>query len=108
MPPATASAPIATHIVLDPDGRALIEGTNTKVIEVVMDRLAWGWSPEEIHRHHPDLPLAKVYAAFSYYFDHQQELDAEIARLDAIAESMKSAAGESPLKAKARLSRHSK
>jgi len=86
MPPAEAPQ-IATHIVLDDRGRPWIKGTNTKVAEVVMENIAWGWSPEEIHRNHPHLPLAKVYAAFSYYFDHQAELDAEIERIDQAVQS---------------------
>ena len=68
------------HIVLDDRGRPWIEGTNTKVIEVVMDKIGFGWTPEEIHQNHPHLPLSKIYAAFSYYYDHQAELDWEMQR----------------------------
>jgi uncharacterized protein (DUF433 family) len=67
------------HIVLDERGIAWIEGTNTKVIEVVLDRVAQGWSPEETHFQHPHLPLGKIHAALSYYYDHQAEIDAQIA-----------------------------
>ncbi len=66
------------HILLDDRGIAWIEGTNTKVKEVVLDKLAYGWSPEEIHRQHPDLPMAKIHAALAYYYDHQAEMDAEL------------------------------
>jgi len=87
---------VAPHIRIDRDGRAWIEGTNTKVIEVVSDYLAYGWSPEEMHRHHPHLPLVKLYAAMAYYLDHQVEIDQEIARdLKEIAQR-RSASGESP------------
>jgi hypothetical protein len=44
-----------------------------------MDYLAHGWSADEIHRQHPDLKLAEVHAAMAYYYDHQPEVDAEIA-----------------------------
>ena len=37
------------HIKLDEQGVAWIDDANVKVIEVVVDRLAYGWSPEEIH-----------------------------------------------------------
>ena len=38
---------IATsHIKRDPHGVAWINDTNVKVIEVVLDRLAYGWNPE--------------------------------------------------------------
>jgi hypothetical protein len=36
------------HIRLDEQGIAWIDDANVKVIEVVLDRLAYGWSPEEI------------------------------------------------------------
>jgi uncharacterized protein (DUF433 family) len=68
------------HILIDDTGVAWIEGTNTKVKEVVADKLAYGWSPEEIHRQHTYLPLAKIHAALAYYYDHQAEMDAEIER----------------------------
>ena len=68
------------HIVLDERGVAWIDGANTKVIEVVLDKLVHGWSPEEIHLQHRRLPLAKIHAALSYYYDHKEELDAEMER----------------------------
>ena len=71
---------VATHIYLDDRGRPWIEGTNTKVVEVVLDKVAYGWGPDEIHQNHPHLPLSKIYAAFSYYYDHKAEIDAEIER----------------------------
>lgn len=69
-----------THIYLDEHGVAWITGANTKVIEVVLDKTAWGWSPEEIHEQHPHLSLAQIYAALAYYYDHQAELDVDIAK----------------------------
>ena len=101
MPPAEAPQ-IATHIVLDDRGRPWIAGTNTKVLEVIAERLAWGWSPEEIHRNHPHLPLGKIHAAFSYYYDHQSEMDAELERLDAEFDTLRRAALESPLRKRLR------
>ncbi|HYE19785.1 MAG TPA: DUF433 domain-containing protein [Tepidisphaeraceae bacterium] len=100
MPP--IASPVATHIVIDDRGRSWIEGTNTKVVEVIADHLAWGWSPEEIHRNHPQLPLSKVFAAFSYYYDHRQDLDAEIERLNQETLAMRAAAGDSEFAARMR------
>ncbi|MCI0464427.1 MAG: DUF433 domain-containing protein [Gemmataceae bacterium] len=68
------------HIVLDERGRGWIDDTNVKVIEVVLDKLGYGWTPEEMHAQHPHLSLAQIHAALSYYYDHQAEYDAEIAR----------------------------
>lgn len=72
-----AAAP-ATHIRLDKSGVAWIDDTKVKVIEVILDHLAYGYSPEEIHLQHPHLSLAQVHAAFAYYYDHQADLDAEL------------------------------
>ena len=66
------------HIRLDEQGVAWIDDANIKVIEVVLDRLAYGWSPEEIHVQHPHLSLAQIHAALAHYWDHQATLDAEI------------------------------
>jgi uncharacterized protein (DUF433 family) len=74
------TAVTTSHIILDERGRPWVEGTNTKVVEIVLDKLAYGWSPEQIHENHPHLPLAKIYAAFAYYYDHQAEIDDYIAR----------------------------
>jgi uncharacterized protein (DUF433 family) len=68
------------HIFLDDRGRAWIDDTKVKVIEVILDKLGSGWNPEEIHEQYPHLSLAQIHAAFSYYYDHQPEFDAEIDR----------------------------
>ena len=91
---AMATAP---HIKRDDRGVAWIDETNVKVIEVVLDRLAYGWSPEEIHFQHPGLSLAQIYAALTYYYDNQAELDGEIARQQDEVRRLREQAGESPL-----------
>jgi uncharacterized protein (DUF433 family) len=69
------------HILLDEHGRAWIDDTNVKVIEVVLDKLGYGWGPEQILAEHPGtFTLAQIHAAFAYYYDHQAEFDAEIER----------------------------
>jgi uncharacterized protein (DUF433 family) len=91
-----------SHIVLDDQGRPWVEGTNTKVVEIILDKLAYGWSPEEIHRHHPHLPLSKIHAAFAYYYDHQVEIDAEIERQEREFDELKAASADSPLRKRLR------
>ena len=71
-------AGLATRIDVDANGVAWIADVNTKVIEVVLDRLAYGWSPEEIHFQHSHLSLAQIYAALAYYYENQERLDAEM------------------------------
>ena len=71
------------HIVVEPDGVARIEGTRIRVIDLVLDRSAHGWSPEEIQFQFPHLTMGQIHAALAYYSDHRDELDADIeARLD--------------------------
>jgi uncharacterized protein (DUF433 family) len=90
-------AEATAHIYLDDRGVPWIDDTNVKVIEVVLDRIAHGCSPEEIHFQHPHLSLAQIYAALSYYYDRQQEMDAEIQReLGEVAE-LEAQAADSPL-----------
>lgn len=60
----------AAHIRLDARGVAWIDDTNTKVVEVALDHLAHGWSPEEIHFQHTHLSLGQIHAALAYYHDN--------------------------------------
>jgi uncharacterized protein (DUF433 family) len=91
-----------SHIELDAQGQAWIAGANTKVIEIVLDKLAWGWSPEEICLQHRRLSLAQIHAALSYYYDHQDEIDAEIAEQMREYEELRAQAENSPLRQKLR------
>ena len=87
----------ATHIRLDDRGVAWIDQTNVKVIEVVLDKLAHGSSPEEMHFQYPHLSLSQIYAALAYYHDHQAAMDTQIERGAREYERLKSQAGETPL-----------
>ncbi len=86
---ATASS---SHIRVDKSGVAWIDDTNVKVVEVMLDHLAYGHSPEEIHLQHPHLSLAQIHAGFTYYFDHQEAMDAELARRYARTEALRAKA----------------
>ena len=94
----STSIEATSHIRLDDSGVAWIDETNVKVIEVVLDQMAYGWSPHEIHFQHPDLSLAQIHAALSHYHDHQADFDAEIERQLAEAETMAAKAGDTPLR----------
>ena len=72
------TAVFATKIDLDNRGVAWIGGTKVKVTEVVLDKIAYGWSPEEIHFQHPHLSLAQIHGALTFYYENQSELDAQI------------------------------
>ncbi|MBI3848754.1 MAG: DUF433 domain-containing protein [Verrucomicrobia bacterium] len=97
--PEVATAP---HIRLDTEGRAWVDDTNVKVIEIVLDHLAYGWSPEEMHYQHPHLSLAQIHAALGHYFDHQAEFDREIERSLRGVETATAQAKESPARQRLR------
>ncbi len=78
------------HIVLVDKKVPVILGTNMKVVELVLDRVAYGWSPEELHFQHPELTLGQIHSALAYYWDHQDELDRDIEeRLESINQIQK-------------------
>ena len=62
----------------DAQGVAWIGGTKVKVTEVVLDKIAYGSSAEEIHLQHPHLSLAQIHGALTYYYENQPTLDAQI------------------------------
>lgn len=74
------TAIFATQVELDDRGIAWIANTQVKVTEVVLDKIAYGWSPEEIHFQHPNLSLAQIYGALTYYYENQSSLDEQIVR----------------------------
>lgn len=93
---------MTAHIRLDDRGVAWIDDTKTKVIEVALDMIAHGWSPEEIHFQHPHLSLAQIHAALGFYYDHKDEMDEQARRSLREAERLRAQAGESPLQKRLR------
>ena len=71
---------LVTQIELDDRGVAWLGGTKVKVTEIVLDKMAYGWSPEEIHFQHPHLSLAQIHGALTYYYENQSSLDETIRR----------------------------
>jgi uncharacterized protein (DUF433 family) len=82
------TAPI-NHICLDERGVAYIAGTRTKVRHVATERQAHRASVEEIQEAYPHLSLGQIYAALAYYYDHQEQVDAEIAEAARYAEELR-------------------
>jgi uncharacterized protein (DUF433 family) len=76
-------------IEIDEKGVPWVAGANTKVVEVVLDKVAYGWSPEEMHRQHPHLSMAQIHSALAYYYEHQAEVDADIERRKQYVEEMR-------------------
>jgi uncharacterized protein (DUF433 family) len=74
------STAVTAHIEIDENGVAWIDDTRVKVIEVVLDKIVHGSSPEEMHFQYPHLSLAQIHAALAYYYDNQAALEADIER----------------------------
>jgi uncharacterized protein (DUF433 family) len=91
-----------SHIWLDERGRAWIDDTNTKVIEVAAELVAYGWSADEMHEQHPDLSLAQLHAALAYYYDHKAEIDTELDRQDREFDELRAQSLNSPIRQKLR------
>ncbi|MBI3942721.1 MAG: DUF433 domain-containing protein [Chloroflexi bacterium] len=92
------------HIVLNDANVPVIAETTMKVVELVLDHKAYGWSPEELYFQHPYLTLGQIYSALAYYYDHQEELDQDIElglqQVDQIQQTLKPSSLVARLKAK--------
>jgi len=95
---------VTPHIRIDEQGRAWIDDSNVKVVEVVLDHIAYGWSAEEIHAQHSHLSLGQIYAALAYYYDHQAEFDREIEQSRRRADALAAEAAGSPVRQRLRAS----
>ena len=85
------------HITVGPDNVPILAGTRIKVVEIVLDHLVRGWQVEDIHREFPQLSLGQIHSALAYYYDHQEEIDADIQRRREAAENIRDHLGEGPV-----------
>jgi len=88
------------YVILNEEDVPIIAGTYIKVIELVLERMAYGWSPEELHFQHPSLTLGQIYSALAYYWDHQEKLDRDIELRLKRVDGIQRALGPSPLAAR--------
>ena len=88
------------HVILNGDNVPVIAGTNMKVIELVLGRMAYGWSPEELHFQHPYLTLGQIHSALAYYWDHREELDQDIEQRLEFVDQVRQTREPSPLVAR--------
>ncbi|MEK6581842.1 MAG: DUF433 domain-containing protein [Planctomycetota bacterium] len=66
------------HITLNEKGVPVIAGTTMKVVELVSEKIAYGWSPEELHFQHPYLTMGQIHSSLAYYYDHEVELNKDV------------------------------
>jgi uncharacterized protein (DUF433 family) len=83
-------------------GKPIIVGTRIKVAQIAIERERMGWTPDEIIEAHPHLTLAQVYDALSYYFDHLDEIHADIRAGEEFVREMKKEYPRSVLEEKRR------
>lgn len=69
-------------------GRPCLIGTGLRVSDVVMARLFHSQTPDEISTAYA-VPLAAVYAALAYYYEHKAEIDADLREQIETARRMK-------------------
>lgn len=85
------------HIALNEANVPVIAETTMKVLELVLEKTAYGWSPEELHFQHPYLTMSQIHSALAYYWDHADELNADIERRLQFVDQVQRATGPSPL-----------
>ena len=93
---------LTAHIWFDEKNVAWIDETNTKVIEVALDMIAHGWSPEEIRFQHAHLSLAQIHAALGFYYDNKAEMDGQIHTSSQEFERLRAGSVDSPIRKKLR------
>jgi uncharacterized protein (DUF433 family) len=91
------------YIEIDAEGVAWISGSNTKVVELAAEQLAYGWDATKMRDEHPHLTLAQIHSALAYYYDHEAEvnrqIDQQISRADKIFASLPESAIRQKLRA---------
>jgi len=83
-----------------PEGVLYITGRQTTAIEAILDRLAYHWDADEIHRQQPHIGLDQIYSALAYHDDHQAEMDREIEEQSHQVNQIQTSLGESLVRLK--------
>jgi len=76
------------HIVIR-DSVPRIKNSGVKVVQIAEDLVKAGWDGQEIHENYPWISLPQIYSALAYYFEHKDEIDADMERRERYAEEMR-------------------
>ena len=79
-----------------------IAGTQTRVVDLIMEQWDWNLNAEQLHRQYSELSLGAIHSALSYAYDHPEEMRCAIEEAERIAEEIRTGVRESPLTAKLR------
>ena len=66
------------HIVIGQDQIPRIAGTTMTVIDLIVESMAYGWSPAELHFQFPVLSMGQIHSALAYYWDNTEEIHTAI------------------------------
>jgi uncharacterized protein (DUF433 family) len=74
------------HLDRSREGLPVIAGKNFKVVHLIREHVAYGWSAEELALNHPQLTLGEIYSALAFYADHREQIDRELTASEELAE----------------------
>ena len=80
------------HIEITPGvcgGKPRIAGHRIRVQDIAVWHEVQGLSPEEIVAQFPQITLADIYAALSYYHDHREEIHRQMDEAEKLVERLK-------------------
>jgi uncharacterized protein (DUF433 family) len=100
VPPADRIRVVSTPGVCG--GRPRIDGHRITVEDVAIWYERMGFSADEIVSAHPSLTLSDVHAALAYYYEHREQIDADIQAGEQFVAQMKAQAGPSLVQQKLR------
>ena len=78
---ATVTTAVPSLLYLDEQARARIQGTRFKVSQVAR-AVREGLEVRGIQEAYPGLSLAQIHAALSYYYEHQDAMEAQLQQED--------------------------
>ena len=81
------------HLHCDSNRAVWIDQTGYRVVDLVREHLAHGWSAESLRENHPDLSLAQIHAALAWFYDHEQAVLDEISEKALLADRIFESAG---------------
>ena len=70
-------------------GKPCIVGTRIRVLDIYVWHEVQGKTPDEIVSDFPQLSLADVHAALSYYWDNRVEMQRQMTEAEVIVDTMK-------------------
>jgi uncharacterized protein (DUF433 family) len=83
------------HIEITPGicgGKPRIAGHRIKVQHVAVWHERMGMTPQQIVAEHPALTLAEVHAALAYYYDHREQIEADLRAGEEFADKLRAGA----------------